>query len=268
MYCSKCGSNNADGAAFCSNCGAPLGQPQQANEVPQQPAQDPNVQQNYYAQPEQPAYKQPEQPAYNQAPQYQQQAPQYQQQAPQYQQQAPQYGQASYGQAPYGQPPVKKKKNKALPWIIVGAAVVVVAAIVLVLVLVLGGNNQGSPEDAAIAFVEGSLDFDFDKVTSVVHPAMLEDVDKEEFNEMKDELGGFSINYSNVKVEEAEHSKDDCEYYEEEFYDYYDLDVDVEDVCYVTVSFDVEMFGMSESTDQDLTVFEVDGKWYVYPDDF
>ena len=234
MYCSKCGSNNVDGALFCSNCGAPLEQPQQP--VYQEPDQ-PDYQQ--YQQPQQ-----PEQPAYQQAP----------------------YGQTPYGQAPYGQPPVKKK-NKALPWIIVGA-VVVVAAIVLVLVFALGGSHQGSPEDAAIAFIEGTLDFDFDKMTSVVHPAMLEDVDKEEFKEMEDELGGFSINYSNVKVEEAEHSPEDCEYYEEEFYDNFDMDVDVEDVCYVTVSFDVEMFGMSESTDQDLTVFEIDGDWYVYPDDF
>lgn len=46
MYCSKCGTYNADGAAFCAGCGAPLGQPplqprpqyQTAPQISQQPA--------------------------------------------------------------------------------------------------------------------------------------------------------------------------------------------------------------------------------------
>ena len=37
MFCGKCGTNNPDGMAFCSACGAPLGQ--QGAAQPEAPAQ-------------------------------------------------------------------------------------------------------------------------------------------------------------------------------------------------------------------------------------
>ena len=61
MFCPQCGNNNADGVAFCANCGAPLNA-QQQQQAPQQQYQAP--QQQY------------------QAPQQQYQAPQYQPQMP------------------------------------------------------------------------------------------------------------------------------------------------------------------------------------------
>lgn len=54
MICPKCNAENPEGSKFCTNCGAPLEQPQQA--APEQPAQQPI--------PEQPAQQPiPEQPA-------------------------------------------------------------------------------------------------------------------------------------------------------------------------------------------------------------
>ena len=48
-FCSKCGAQNADGASFCTNCGAPM------NVAQSQP--QPQPQQTYYAQPQpQPIY--------------------------------------------------------------------------------------------------------------------------------------------------------------------------------------------------------------------
>lgn len=50
MFCSKCGSQVADGAAFCGNCGAPVNA--QPTPPPQQPQYDPN--QYQYQAPQQP----------------------------------------------------------------------------------------------------------------------------------------------------------------------------------------------------------------------
>lgn len=45
MFCSQCGTNNADGAAFCAGCGAPMANEQPVNqEVPQQPEIQPGYQ--------------------------------------------------------------------------------------------------------------------------------------------------------------------------------------------------------------------------------
>ena len=50
-FCSKCGAQNADGASFCTNCGAPM------NVAQPQPQPQPQPQQTYYAQPQpQPVY--------------------------------------------------------------------------------------------------------------------------------------------------------------------------------------------------------------------
>ena len=50
MFCPNCGTQNADGARFCSACGAPLGAQQQQYRQPQ-PQYQPQVQQPYAAQP-------------------------------------------------------------------------------------------------------------------------------------------------------------------------------------------------------------------------
>lgn len=57
MFCPNCGSNNADGVAFCANCGTKLD-----NQQPQQQAQ-PQYQQPQYQQPQQ-QYQAPYQPPY------------------------------------------------------------------------------------------------------------------------------------------------------------------------------------------------------------
>ena len=45
MICPKCNAENPEGSKFCTNCGAPLEQPQQA--APEQPAQQPQREQGY-----------------------------------------------------------------------------------------------------------------------------------------------------------------------------------------------------------------------------
>lgn len=52
-FCSKCGAQNADGASFCTNCGAPM------NVAQPQPQPQPQPQQTYYAQPQPVYYAEP-----------------------------------------------------------------------------------------------------------------------------------------------------------------------------------------------------------------
>ena len=68
-YCTKCGTQVAEGVKFCTSCGTPMGaaQPQAAPQQPQQQAAQPQPQQTYqqpqqqYQQPQQ-QYQQPYQP--------------------------------------------------------------------------------------------------------------------------------------------------------------------------------------------------------------
>lgn len=75
MICPKCNAENPEGSKFCTNCGAPLEQPQQA--APEQPAQQPIPEQHAQQPiPEQPAqqpqreqgYQQVESPYYYSRP--------------------------------------------------------------------------------------------------------------------------------------------------------------------------------------------------------
>ena len=70
-YCTKCGTQVAEGVKFCTSCGAPIGVAQQPQ--PQQPPQQQTYQQpqqQSYGQPyQQPPYGQPyPQPAYTEEP--------------------------------------------------------------------------------------------------------------------------------------------------------------------------------------------------------
>ena len=173
MFCGKCGSNNPDGMAFCSTCGAPLGNQQAA--APEQPAPAAPVEQPAAApvQPEAPAAA-PTQVVPDQQPMMNQQFGQPAQPAMgQFGQPAQpamnQFGQPPYGQQPYaqgvsplmGQSPADKKKSKTA-LIVAIILVVVLAAAACVVFFVWkpfgskGGN--GSPTAAVQGFFDAVLD--------------------------------------------------------------------------------------------------------------
>ena len=93
MICPKCNAENPEGSKFCTNCGAPLEQPQQA--APEQPAQQPT--------PEQPVQQPiPEQPVQQPIPEQPAQQPQREQG---YQQvESPYYYSRPYGTQPVNDP--------------------------------------------------------------------------------------------------------------------------------------------------------------------
>lgn len=84
MFCSNCGKELTDNAAFCPECGAAQTAPQE--EAPQAAPQEIPTEPVYSAQPQTPPQTSYQQPSYQQ-PVYQQN--QYQQNQPPYQQQAP-----------------------------------------------------------------------------------------------------------------------------------------------------------------------------------
>lgn len=99
MFCNKCGTQLANGAMFCPNCGSKQNaQPQQPPVQPQQPYAQPQQQYAPPPPPQQPQYAPPQQ-QYAQ-PQYAQPQPQYAQ--PQYaqpQSETPHNGNVSFGKA-------------------------------------------------------------------------------------------------------------------------------------------------------------------------
>ena len=84
-YCTNCGKELEDNAAFCTECGAAQAAPRQ--EAPQAAPQETPAEPVYSAQPQTPPPASYQQPSYQQ-PVYQQNQPPYQQQAP-YQPAAP-----------------------------------------------------------------------------------------------------------------------------------------------------------------------------------
>jgi hypothetical protein len=112
MFCSKCGAQNADGSAFCIQCGNPQQAAPQQAPVQQPPYQQPQAQQGgYYANGAAPP---PPQPGYY----------------------TPGYGAAN--QAPSMTMTAKRPNYKLIG--IVSVAVVAVIVVAIILIFVVGGN--------------------------------------------------------------------------------------------------------------------------------
>ena len=133
MYCKNCGAPNAEGAVFCTSCGASL----QAD-GPEQPVQAPP-----------PAA--PQAPLYTAPPDYPQAAP------PDYPPQAYPPQQPGY---PYPPPPAAPKKKKTGLIIGLSVAAVVILAVVLILVLGGGGGKSGISGKWTVIDTEGWSDYE------------------------------------------------------------------------------------------------------------
>lgn len=157
MFCTNCGAQNADEAAFCTTCGNPL----KANEapaaseapqaaappVPETPQPVPPPAPAAYTPPPQQTYAPPPAPVQQQA--YAQPPQAYAPQQTPYQ-----------PQAAYGYPPQAPKKKKTGLIIGIGAGVLVLI-IVLALVLTLGGGGKGGIAGKwTVVDTEGWSDYD------------------------------------------------------------------------------------------------------------
>ena len=284
MFCGQCGSPNPDTASFCSNCGSPLAvspAPQPVAQPAPQPVAQPEPQPvaqpapQPVAQPEpQPIAQPAPQPVAQPMPQVNPYSAQTPYQANPYSAQTPYQTNPYSAQNPYqptapnqvpqqpaaGEAP--KKKKKLLPWIIAGAVLLV--AIGVVLFLVLGGGSNSSPENAALDFVEGLYEGDFDQVCDAVYPELIDDDLEEYFDEVSVEMEYYEVEYSDFTVTDTEYGdRYDCEEMEEYIYDYFDKKVEVSQICWVEVSYNYEFWGYEYSDDYEVCVAEIDGNWYI-----
>lgn len=177
------------------------------------------------------------------------------------------------------------KKHRALPWIIAGA--VLAAALAVILILVLGKGTAGgdreetgaeteygglsdaagfsAPEEAALAFMEGTGDGDFGRAVSAVHPLMAESLNREEFEERKKSGETQETVRGKISVEEIRPADEDAAETEKEIRDSFHEDLRVEQVCYVSLSCPAEVQDREDVIRIRLRLFCTGGKWYVFP---
>lgn len=135
----------------------------------------------------------------------------------------------------------------------------VVAIVVLIIVLVGGKGGASNPEDAALNFVKAVCSGDYDDVCDAMYPDIADELDEDDFDEIISYLGDVKV--SNYSVEDKEHGeKSDRTKYEKQLKKY---DVEIDDLYYVEIAFDVEMLGYSNSTTVEVVVAKIDGRWYV-----
>ncbi len=291
MFCTKCGAQNADGVAFCVQCGNPLAAAQvrqQAQQVQQQAqqqyAQAQQQAQQQYAQAQQQAqqqYAQAQQQAqqqFNQAQQQYQQPvqQQYQQAQQQFNQAQQQFNQAQYQQPQQYQPyPPQGTATKSKKPLIIGiavAAVVVVVVLILLLTGVFGGGGgaAGSPEAVIKNFTSSMLKPDMQAAIDCVHPDAAKKLgyDSSKIKELDSQLktmldmiktfgGKYSINVNGSSPITGSQLESIKSTYKSQY------GLTVEEAAAVHVEMRMSVMGQENNEDDDMTAVKIGGKWYA-----
>ena len=277
MFCGKCGTNNPDGMAFCSACGAPLGQQGAAQpEAPAQPVAP--------AQPEAPAAApvQPEAPAQPTV----QVVPE---QQPVMNQQFQQPGMNQFGQQPFNQHPPygqgvsplmgqtpNDKKNSKTALIVAIVLVVLLAAAACVVFFVWkpfgGKGGNGSPTAAVQGFCDAVLKGKAKEIKKYCPPYMEADIDDDDLEDIAsgmDMITGMGMKVS-FKATDYE-SYDDYDFNDlcDEIEYSYDYDADkIKDAGEVTIEMTVKGEFRGEKYDETetetVTVVKIGSKWYIH----
>jgi len=152
----------------------------------------------------------------------------------------------------------KPKNNKKL-FMILGIVAVVVIAVVLVLAL---GRNHGfdTPEEAAVAFVEGSRGGDADLAKEAIYPDYIDDEVEKMLDRLQKHIGENGEENYGFKAVKSTGMPNLWEKVED-FYGEKNVNVTVDDVEVVEVNYKTK----GESSTTTLTVFvaKIDGKWYA-----
>ena len=286
MFCGKCGTNNPDGMAFCSACGAPLGQQGAAQpETPAQPVAP--------AQPEAPAAApvQPEAPAQPtvQVVPEQQPAMNQQFQQPGMNQFGQQPGMNQFGQQPFNQQPPygqgvsplmgqtpNDKKNSKTALIVAIVLVVLLAAAACVVFFVWkpfgGKGGNGSPTAAVQGFCDAVLKGKAKEIKKYCPPYMEADIDDDDLEDIAsgmDMITGMGMKVS-FKATDYE-SYDDYDFNDlcDEIEYSYDYDADkIKDAGEVTIEMTVKGEFRGEKYDETetetVTVVKIGSKWYIH----
>lgn len=169
------------------------------------------------------------------------------------------------------EPETKPRRKKGL--ILILSFVAIAALAVIVICLLGGGHGFSEPEDAALAAIEGAFDLDTDLLLEALYPEMAEDYEEEieegmeEMEELMEE-NNVSAEHFKAKDTKKAFDKTTISGYEDLLNETYDLDIEITDMKQIEVSCDADIDGDEERLTECLTVFEVDGKWYVWPKEF
>lgn len=157
------------------------------------------------------------------------------------------------------QAPIKKTNVKLIAII----AAIACVAILLVVILTSGSHGFSTPEEAAIAFIEGSRGGDPELTKEAMHPEFIDaNSDKVDalLKSLKNAIERDGDKYYNFTAKESTHSKGLIDNLEE-FYWENDTFVTVEDAYVVKVRCQDREDG--DSYTQTVNVAKIDGEWYA-----
>ena len=265
--------------------GQPDNQPPYGQQGYQQGNQQPYGQQGYqqnYGQPygqqgyQQPGGQQGYQQPYGQQQGYQQN---YQQPYAQQNYQQPYYPQGNaYGQPAPAAPGGGSGKGRMIAIICSIVGVLAVAAVLLIIFVFKSGGGQASKEDLAKAYLEIMSNNQPEKMADMLVPSKyrsdledkvktmigmdLEDVLKNKYMESVD----ADIECKFEKIEDRRtYDSEDIEELEKEFMTNVDIDMEIEEAAKIRIYYQYKTGDSDEWEDDtdNLTVYKVDGKWYV-----
>ena len=139
--------------------------------------------------------------------------------------------------------------------------VVAVAILALVLVFALGGGHGfDTPEEAAIAFVEGSRGGNADLAKEAMYPDFIDDEVEELLEKMQKSIEEDGDENYDFKAKKSTNMPMLCESLEK-FYRNNDVDAKVDDAQVVEVNYKTK--GESSTTTLMVYVAQIDGTWYA-----
>lgn len=161
------------------------------------------------------------------------------------------------------------KKRKLLPWILGGVVVVVAALLILWFGGVFGGGIHSEPEKAALSFLENYYAADYDKMCEAIYPAIINGEFEASFTQIMADFEAHDFTVSDFTVADKQSGDSaECAHWEQYMADECGVQVEVSQLCYVTVEYvfrgtDDEGTAHETATSAVVAAAQIDGAWYV-----
>ena len=180
--------------------------------------------------------------------------------------QAPVYQQPAYQPAAYQPTPVQKKSK--LPLIIIAIIAVIGIAVGCYFAFSADSEASTSAEEAALTYIEGTVENDPDKAVSVIYQKMngFEHEVRDACETVRSDAEKNDITFDSVNVTNTADASGSIRNMEETLLSDYSADADIDDLKVVTVRIERSSGEYSDHMDIDVTVAKIDGNWYVIGD--
>ena len=135
------------------------------------------------------------------------------------------------------------------------------------------GGGYSNPEDAALAWVQGLCDADAEAMLQTLCPEVADEIEseiKKEAKDAKEDREDYEYSFSDFDavIVPAGYEGNVMMAIEEYFEEEYDSKVNLTNLHYIDVSFESSSIYGSDDELVTVIVFELDGKWYVWPRDY